>query len=193
MSDDLNSHGSRPAGTRSPARSDAWVGGVCLVLGIGGVAFALAGGGGEVPWEVQRFWLHTPGLFVLASVLMLLAGGWLTWRSGHPETDWTPTAAGPRFQSLLLYTRQNCGLCDEAAELLAEYRAYLPPVVEADIDADPELRKRFDTCVPVVEIDGKIRFRGRINELLLRRLIESTPPLDPATGYRVSQQSSASR
>jgi hypothetical protein len=42
-----------------------------------------------------------------------------------------------------------------------------------DIDADPELRQRFDTCIPVVEIDGKIRFRGHVNRMLLRRIIRS--------------------
>jgi hypothetical protein len=40
-----------------------------------------------------------------------------------------------------------------------------------DIDLQPDLRAAFDTCVPVVEIDGKIRFRGRVDPLLLRRLI----------------------
>ena len=30
---------------------------------------------------------------------------------------------------------------------------------------------------PVVELDGKIRFRGRVNEILLRRLIEGAPIL----------------
>lgn len=42
-----------------------------------------------------------------------------------------------------------------------------------DIDADPALRDRFDTCVPVVEIDGKIRFRGRVDPILLRRLLNN--------------------
>jgi hypothetical protein len=42
---------------------------------------------------------------------------------------------------------------------------------EVDIDLDPELKARFTDCVPVVEIEGKIRFRGRVNEVLLRRLI----------------------
>jgi len=42
-----------------------------------------------------------------------------------------------------------------------------------DIDADAELRQRYNECVPVVEIDGKERFRGRVNEVLLRRLVNS--------------------
>ena len=78
----------------------------------------------------------------------------------------------------MLYTRAECGLCDEARKVLARYRAFLPPPVEVDIDMDPALRKRFDTCVPVVEIDGKLRFRGRVSEVLLRRLIERAEPAD---------------
>ena len=42
---------------------------------------------------------------------------------------------------------------------------------EIDIDKQPELREKYDTCVPVVEIDGKVRFRGTINEVLLVRLL----------------------
>jgi glutaredoxin len=69
---------------------------------------------------------------------------------------------------IVLYTRQGCHLCDDAAAVLARhglgYRA-------VDVDADPVLRARYNECVPVVEIDGKERFRGRVDELLLRRLI----------------------
>ena len=71
---------------------------------------------------------------------------------------------------VVLYTRDGCHLCEEAHGLLTEF-GLRPRVV--DIDADEELRKRFDTCVPVVEINGKMRFRGRIEPLLLRRIIRS--------------------
>jgi hypothetical protein len=40
-----------------------------------------------------------------------------------------------------------------------------------DIDLDPELRAKYDICVPVVTINGRERFRGRVNELLLKRII----------------------
>jgi glutaredoxin len=68
---------------------------------------------------------------------------------------------------VVLYTRQGCHLCDDALDLLRRH-GLNPQIV--DIDADPELRSRFDHCVPVVEIDGKVRFRGRVNPLLLSRL-----------------------
>ena len=40
-----------------------------------------------------------------------------------------------------------------------------------DVDEDAALVERFNECVPVVEIDGKIRFRGRVDPVLLRRLL----------------------
>ncbi|MEX2185591.1 MAG: glutaredoxin family protein [Pirellulales bacterium] len=69
-----------------------------------------------------------------------------------------------------MYTRIGCHLCDDARELLVRYG--LEPE-SVDIDADPQLRERYDTCVPVVEIDGVERFRGRVNEILLRRLLQA--------------------
>lgn len=69
---------------------------------------------------------------------------------------------------VIIYTRTGCHLCDEARELLERY-GLQPQLV--DIDADPQLRERYTTCVPVVILDGKERFRGRVNEVLLRRLL----------------------
>ena len=41
-----------------------------------------------------------------------------------------------------------------------------------DIDQDPQLVALYDQCVPVVVIDGRERFRGRVDPRLLARLIE---------------------
>ncbi len=67
-----------------------------------------------------------------------------------------------------LYTRQGCHLCDQAKAVLLRHG--LRPC-EIDIDADPTLRKQYNECVPVVWIGGKERFRGRVDEILLRRLL----------------------
>ena len=72
--------------------------------------------------------------------------------------------------NVVLYTREGCHLCDDAHQLLSEF-GIEPRLV--DIDGDVELRKQFDTCVPVVEIDGKIRFRGRVDRVLLMRIIRN--------------------
>lgn len=70
--------------------------------------------------------------------------------------------------TVTVYSRAGCHLCDEAIELLGRYG--LSPTV-VDIDTDPELALRYTNCVPVVVIDGRERFRGRVNEILLMRLL----------------------
>ena len=69
----------------------------------------------------------------------------------------------------ILYTRQGCCLCDEAKLTLEEHGLTVQSV---DIDNDPSLREKYDLLVPVVWIDGKERFRGQVNPILLRRLLE---------------------
>ena len=70
--------------------------------------------------------------------------------------------------NVVLYTRHGCHLCDDALALLLHH--HLQPQI-VDIDGDPALRERFNECVPVVEINGKVRFRGRVNEVLLGRIL----------------------
>jgi glutaredoxin len=67
-----------------------------------------------------------------------------------------------------LYTRAGCHLCDDAKAILERYGLTVEPI---DIDADPQLQAKYNECVPVVVIDGRERFRGRVNEVLLRRLL----------------------
>jgi glutaredoxin len=75
---------------------------------------------------------------------------------------------------VLLYTRAGCHLCEEALRTL---EAHGLAVRTIDIDDQPELKSNYDMCVPVVMIDGRERFRGRIDEVLLRRLLRA--PSDP--------------
>jgi glutaredoxin len=71
---------------------------------------------------------------------------------------------------VVLYTRDGCHLCDDAQQMLCDF-GLVPRLV--DIEGDNALRARFDTCVPVVEIDGRVRFRGKIEPRLLRRIIRN--------------------
>ena len=73
--------------------------------------------------------------------------------------------------NVVIYTRDGCHLCEDAHALLRA-NGCEPRLV--DVDADEALRERFNECVPVVEIDGKIRFRGRVDPLLLKRLLRAT-------------------
>jgi glutaredoxin len=72
--------------------------------------------------------------------------------------------------NVVIYTRDGCHLCEQAYEMLCKF-GITPTLV--DIDGDSQLREQFDTCVPVVEIDGKIRFRGRVDRMLLRRIVQN--------------------
>ena len=116
-------------------------------------------------------------LWAFTFSLTLGTGIWLLWNRTHSHTAWRPRYGGCRFRNAVLYTRDGCHLCDEAAALLARYRRWLPAVTEVDIDLDPELQARLGTEIPVIQFDGKTRFKGRISEFLLQRLIDGTPPL----------------
>lgn len=67
-----------------------------------------------------------------------------------------------------LYTRKGCHLCDEAERLLRLY-GLAPQLI--DIDQRPDLLAGFSKCVPVVLMDDKVRFRGKIDRMLLERLL----------------------
>jgi glutaredoxin len=71
---------------------------------------------------------------------------------------------------VVLYTRAGCHLCDDAKALLVRHG--LTPQ-EIDIDEEPSLVQQYDQCVPVVVIDGRVRFRGRVDERLLVRLLKA--------------------
>ncbi|MGD9644950.1 MAG: glutaredoxin family protein [Pirellulales bacterium] len=73
--------------------------------------------------------------------------------------------------SVVVFTRVGCHLCDDALEILKTH-GLLPETV--DDDSDAALAAEFGNCVPVVAVDGRVRFRGRVNPILLRRLLRGT-------------------
>ncbi len=81
-------------------------------------------------------------------------------------------AQQPMSQSpdVVVYTRIGCHLCDDAIGMLRHRRLTVRIV---DIDTNPQLQQQFDTSVPVVEIGGKIRFRGKVNAVLLDRIFDA--------------------
>lgn len=74
--------------------------------------------------------------------------------------------AGPR---VVLYTIPGkCPLCDEARELLVrEGIGFL----EVDVRGDRELLRAYRLEIPVVLVDGRKEFVGRIEALRLRGLL----------------------
>jgi glutaredoxin len=88
---------------------------------------------------------------------------WLRWwrRRAHPAGAW----------QIVLYTRQGCHLCDEAWDLLEEARRQYGFAFDSvDVDTRPELAEQYGLCVPVVVVNGRVRFRGVVNQALLKRL-----------------------
>ena len=72
-----------------------------------------------------------------------------------------------------LYTRPGCHLCEEAklliAPLLAEFGARLR---EVNIDADPELRERYNLDVPVIFLADRKLAKHRIDPSQFRRQLQ---------------------
>ncbi len=75
---------------------------------------------------------------------------------------------------VVVYTREQCCCCHKAIDLLKTYQKKHRFILETiDVDSDDELKRLYDTTVPVVTIDGKVRFKGIVNEVLLNRLIDA--------------------
>ncbi|HMF16286.1 MAG TPA: glutaredoxin family protein [Gemmataceae bacterium] len=73
-----------------------------------------------------------------------------------------------------MVTRAGCHLCDEAWQQLdAARQRHGFRLTAVDVDAGPDLVSQYGDCVPVVLVDGKVRFRGRINPVLLDRLLRA--------------------
>ena len=113
-------------------------------------------------------------------------GGLFPYPGPDAGSPYNPSAmSGTPLPDLILYGRADCGLCDEARELL---RALLderaasglptPTLQERDIDADPTLQRAFFATIPVVEL-GDRRLETVTSAAKLRRLL--TEVLDGAT------------
>lgn len=74
------------------------------------------------------------------------------------------------------YTRNQCGLCEDAKitlKLLQDELGF--EIIEIDIEETDELTERFGLMIPVVELDGEILQYGQIDYFTLsKRLHEKT-------------------
>ena len=154
-----------------PMASALFVAGVALVI-LRALPFATRMPG------FPSFWYSNQSLWIIVGFGLAASGWWFLWGpSPVPPLKWRPTLSGIRFRTAKLYIGTDCHLCEEAAEILEEYRLWLPAIEVIEVQSDPKLVDKFGKCVPVLVVDEKVRFRGRILEPLLRRLIEGTPPV----------------
>ena len=87
---------------------------------------------------------------------------------------WWPWGKATRRPAVVLYTREGCHLCHDVRALLEAERAGVDfELTVSDIDLDEEQKRLYDTEVPVVSIDGRVRFRGTVNPVLLRRTLRA--------------------
>ncbi len=69
--------------------------------------------------------------------------------------------AAPRF---VVYSRENCPLCDEFIAELARQLADTRERFEVrDVDADPVTRRRFGLKIPVLTVAGSPVCHGRLD------------------------------
>ena len=87
---------------------------------------------------------------------------------------WWPWGRATRRPAVVVYTREGCHACHEIqARLEAERLVVDFELTVIDIDQDEGLKTLYDIEVPVVSIDGRVRFRGQINVVLLRRALRA--------------------
>jgi thioredoxin reductase (NADPH) len=74
---------------------------------------------------------------------------------------------------LTIVHRHDCELCDRMAAELAALgrREALPEVAVVDVDADPELQRRYGLQVPVLLLDGTVVCRQQLDPAELLRLL----------------------
>lgn len=71
---------------------------------------------------------------------------------------------------LVLYTRPGCHLCEEMkAEIARVQTSRAFALREVNIDGDPALVERFGLSIPVLEIAGRVAFKGRLSAADLER------------------------
>jgi glutaredoxin len=147
-----------------------------LLLGAGIVMLAFIDRTAGLPFDMPRSWYTTQELWYFFALASFLSGARLLRSAAVEDRQWEPQVSGRRFDKVVVYTREGCHLCHQAKDVLWAYHSWLPGIEEVDISDSPELLEKYSEQIPVVEIDGQIRFRGRVNEILLRRLIEATRP-----------------
>lgn len=123
-------------------------------------------------FDMPAVWHETRAFHVMICLMIFTAAAvMLKSPTGlNPDRE-TPY---PLFRSVRLLTRSECHLCDQAMEVLQGFKSWLPHIEVVDVDTDASLKRQFGESVPVVEFDGKIRFRGAVDPVLLRRLLLAT-------------------
>ena len=73
---------------------------------------------------------------------------------------------------LTLYSKKECHLCDIAKKELNDLRKELSfSITEVDIEKDLTANEKYRNLIPVIEMDGKVIFTGRIDREKLKNAL----------------------
>lgn len=147
---------------------NSWLGTAFLVLGAILSCLVFVDRWTDIVVNYPRIWYQTQGFHLLLCVTFFCGGAWLLHSARASEI-----LILPAFTNVTVYSKPNCELCDRALDLLREFGPAIPDVDLVDISNDAELMNEFAESVPVVEIDGVVRFRGIVSRELLQRLIDA--------------------
>ncbi len=80
-----------------------------------------------------------------------------------------------RLPLVKFYTKEECRLCETALRIILQVAESIDFELNIlDITQDDNLLTRFGTEIPVIEIDGDIAFKYRVNEKKFIRLLKSS-------------------
>ena len=162
--------------SNSPPHAREFVGRFLVLFGVAVVLLYFLSNRPGVRLPLPGFWYRGGELWPFMGVVAGIAGFLLQRDSQTISRKWKPSVPGTRFQRVVVYSREDCHLCDVAKDSLHKFSAWLPEIEEIDIDDSPELIEQYGTEIPVISFDGVERFRGFVNEQLIKRLIEGTAP-----------------
>ena len=75
---------------------------------------------------------------------------------------------------LKLYSKPGCHLCDVMKEDIKKIASGIDfEIVEVNINDDDELARKYGTRIPVLEFNGRIISKFRLDEERIRKLIDS--------------------
>jgi hypothetical protein len=150
-------------------RVQAWIGTAMMLMASAFAVMIFCDRMDMEMFSLPAIWYASRELhLVICGSMFLAAAILLKSPPGQPKRD-----GRPLFRSCRLLTRRECHLCEDALATLLRFQDALPSIEIVEIDDDPQLVRQFGESVPVVEIDGRVRFRGAVQPLLLKRIIDA--------------------
>jgi hypothetical protein len=140
-------------------------------------------------FSMPAFWDTSRGMHLILCCGMFLFAAILL--KSPPESDETESTT-PLFRTCELLTRPGCELCDDAMAVLISFQNALPAITTIDITNDPQLTRQFGESIPVVLLDGRVRFRGAVDPLLIQRIVDAAGTRQQYASHEADEHHDAS-